>query len=584
LNEYDDMLSPGSLYTLVSVAALLATSVTTVVVGRRRSAPGATPLFVLCALLVVTVASQLLLNVPSSVRAAVVEALSLQFPGEYWVALSLGLGIPINGLWLFFAVGYTGRGTRLRRQVAAVVAVAVASCYLLAGYAVVRAGPDEPPVITVVLSLFTGMFFISALASLGSVLVLEAALRRNSIPLREGVALTGGSFLFIYAPAIGVNLDRPVAVPMLLFGAAVSLGLAVRQYSLFETLPAARIAARDRLVDSITEAVLLVDEQARVVDLNPAAAQLFDGADTETQRQPLADVLPEPPDPADLAESGEPTRLRTGRTRLEVTATEVAGEYSESVGYLLVGRDVTEQRRRERRLRVLTQFLAETVCERTATVAGQADLLAANGEDPPEGTDTSALAGEIRRTTASLKQFVATTRRIERSLSESNGATSDLVAVTRQVATEEDNVSLAAETDEQLTVAVDSSVLRAVLDLLVAERLDRGSEQVRITVRSSPDSTANIALRAEPADPRNRPAQPPPQPVTGDRSRIADPVLELCRLALEHGDGTIEHSADDSLHVRFQTGASSAALSGDEQHTGASSDRPAHIHQEGDQP
>lgn len=572
------MLPPGPVYVLVSVVALVATSVTTVLVGRRRSAPGATPLVALCVLLVVTVASQLLLNVPSPLRTVLAETTGLRLPGEYWVALALALGLPIDGLWLFFAVVYTGRGRRLRRQVAGVVAVLVLSCYLFAGYALVQADPTQPPAFALTAAFFNSLFFISSLASLGSLLVLEAALRRNNIPRREGLTLALGSVLFIYAPPVGANLDSPTVLPVLLFGAAVALAVAVSEYSLFETLPAARIAARDRLVEGLTEAVLLVDRQARVVDANPAAEQLFDGLRTDTQRQPLQDVVPDTLDPADLAATDAPSQLQTAHKRLEVTATEVAGEYSESVGYLIVGRDVTEQRRRERRLQLLTQFLAETIGERTATIARQADRLAEHGQDPSDETSTTTLAREIRRTTESLKQFVSTTRRIERSLSKHDGATSDLVAAAQQVATERANVSVAVESDPTAAVAVDSSVLRAVLELLVTGQFDLDSERVEMTVRSAPDTVATITLRSDQSGPSgtpNRHAGSSTRNATGERDETATPLLALCRLALERASGTIERADDGALHIRFRTGSTPDALSADSETDVSSTRNPA---------
>jgi PAS domain-containing protein len=368
------------------------------------------------------------------------------------------------------------------------------------------------------------------------------------------LSLAFGGFLFIYAPAIGGNLDRPIVIPTLVFGAAVLVIFAVRQNSLFDTLPAARIAARDRLVDSINEAVLLVDTQGRVVELNPMAKQLFDVARSDVNRQPLSEVIPDVPAPADLVGSGDPFRLQADRKRIELTASEVTGEYSNSVGYLLVCRDVTEQRRRERRLRVLTQFLAGTIGERTTTVARQADQLADTAHRSGDDS-TSALAREIRQTTESLKEFTTTARRIERLLSDPDAEPTDIVAVTRESTTARAHASLTAEHDESVVVAVDSAVLRAVLDLLIAERLEQGSDHVEITLQSSDTRDTRLTLDFSSS------AGPDPHQAdetAAEQDSTADPIYALCRLALEHADGELSRPHDDCLQIVFRTDSSTA--------------------------
>lgn len=578
--------------------AVIATSIATMLVARRLSTPTAKPLFAVCLLLVATAVSQVAVLAPSPVRSILAAKTGVQLPGEYWAALALILGLPADGLWLLFAVGHTGRGNRLRRQVTAFVVVLVGFYYIAPVYALFQAGAGQSPDIVVSGVLLTGLFFMSPLASLGSLLVLETSLRRNAIPLGEGIALALGGLLFIYAPVVGLNTETPTAIPALLLGASVLLTVAVSKYPLFETLPVARIAARDRLVEEMNDAVLLVDEQARVVELNPAAESLFDVDSAESQRRSLREVFPDAPDPAELAAASEPLRLRTGGTHLEVTASHVVGEYKTSVGYLVVCRDVTEQGRRERRLRVLTQFLAETVGERTTTIARRAGQIADGDEDadyrhrPGDGGDPAALAGTICRTTESLKRFVSATRRIERALSDHDAGPSDVVAVVREVATERKSVALTVENGAEAIATVDSAVLRAVLELLLEDRLEQSPGHIQITVSSSHDTEPVIEIQLRsPVDDEEQSASRDSvlaqrEEMKAKQNRSEEPIIALCRLALEHAGGTIESSTDPSLNIRLRANqptspADSSISDGPEK--GTSRDHPSHAENVGEQ-
>jgi PAS domain-containing protein len=571
----------------VGLLAVVSTAATTALVARRRSAPTATPLLGVCSSLLAVAVCLALVGTPSPVRSAVATATGVRLPGDLWIAPTLGLALPANGLWLLFAVGHTGRGSRLRRQVTAVVVVVVGTCYAASALVLSGGGSGAGPlagdsaVTAVVGVLATGLFFTSALATLGSLFVLEAGLRRNAVPLGEGLTLAAGASLFVYAPVVAYNLDRPVLAAALLIGASLLLALAVERYPVFQALPVARIAARDGLVDGIDDGVVLVDERGRVVELNPAAASLFDVPSTGADRPPLDAVVPDAPAPAALAAADGPHRIGTGDRHLEVTASAVADEFGRSVGHLLVVRDVTERERRERRLRLLTRFLAGTVGDRTATVARRAARLtdeAGGDEAPTSAADASALAGEIRRTTGSLQRLVAATRRVERALSDRRTGPCDVLEVLRDAAAERDRASVtveAADLDSGVAAPVDPSVFRAVVDLLL-EALIARRHAVRLVVRSRTSGLA-IAFRAErPPTAEDRgsrpgaadgtsPARGPEHALTapGDgASQSADDepsTVALGRLALEHAGSRIDRLPDGSLLVVLQTGSPATA-------------------------
>ncbi len=572
-------------YLPIGLLSVLATGVTAVLVARRFAAPTAKLLAGVCVCLVTVAVSQVVVLTPSPLREALTATTGVGLPGDYWVAIALGLTFPAGGLWLLFSIQYTGRGSRLRRQVGALTVAVIGSFYAGAVYVVFQTDGGQS-VATLVAGVFaSGLFFVSPLASLGTVLVIEAALRRNAVPLQEGVTLAAGGVLFVYAPIVAFNLDMPVAVPTFLIGASFAFGIAVERYPVFETLPRARIAARDRLFNETDDAIVLVDDQTRVVELNPAAESLFGIDSADTLQRSLHEVFPAAPPPAELAAADTPSVFRLGGRRIEVTTSRVVGEYGASVGHLFVCRDVTDRQRRDRRLRVLTRFLAETVGQRAVGVVDQVDRLTdsergASGvrDDAP----STAVAEDIRQTTALLDRLAATTRRLDRALSTRGSGPSDVETLARDFAAERAQVTLTVEgAGSETTAAVDSEVLLAVLDLLLEDLLTRGVSSLQLTVRPSRDPGPVIELREEPSpsgDGREtgQDAVGPSDDRGGTMSQSAsrtEPAIVLSRLALEHAGGTVEQRDERSLRIQLRTdspGATSSLVSDDGRGDGTS--------------
>ncbi len=572
-------------HSLVGLLAVVSTVATAVLVARRRPAPTATPLLGVCLSLVGIALSAAVAGTPSPVRAAVVDAAGVGLSGELWIVLALGVALPANGLWLLFAVRHTGRGSRSRRRVPALVAVAVGACYTAPAYALFGpAGVGDGTVVAAVAdALATGLFFTSALATLGSLLLLEAALRRNAVPVGEGVTLAAGASLFTYAPVIAYNLGEPAMVAALLVGASLLLAAAVGRYPVFDALPVARIAARDGLVEATDDAVVLADERGRVVELNPAAVSLFDAYPVGAARPPLDAVVPGAPDPAVLAAADRPHRLRVNGRRLEVTAGAVADEFGRSVGYLLVFRDVTGRERRERRLRLLTEFLATTVGDRAATAARRAARLTdEGGSGADDAVDPTTIGGEIRRTAGSLQRLVAATRRVERALSDHETGTCDVLTVLRDVVARRDRTTLTVAADvaeAEVTAPVDPAVLRAVVDLLIEDLTGHRGRTAELVVERAPETTVTVRVDGSPA------ADEPGPPAESGRSADEEAsTVALSRLALERAGGRVER-ADGSLRVLLPTDRSTATAAADDRRGGgAGPDRSAGREPTGDRP
>jgi diguanylate cyclase (GGDEF)-like protein len=134
-------------------------------------------------------------------------------------------------------------------------------------------------------------------------------------------------------------------------GFAVGVGAlawALWRHGLFELLPVARGIA----LESLRDGILVLDDQRRVVDANPAARQLLAGA--EVLGAPLARLLPEAAD-VDAGAERE-LRLPNGR-RVELHVSAVGAPADVAEGHVVLLRDVTEAREAQDRLLLAQQQL-----------------------------------------------------------------------------------------------------------------------------------------------------------------------------------------------------------------------------------
>ncbi|WP_254864576.1 histidine kinase N-terminal 7TM domain-containing protein [Halovivax gelatinilyticus] len=145
------------------------------------------------------------------------------------------------------------------------------------------------------------------------------------------------------------------------FGATgILIAIALYRYRWLDLVP----IARDRVVDEMRDGYLVVDDDRRVVDYNSAARTLVGG--DVSLGEPIRDVLPESGPVLD-GDRGELTLSRGGRI-VDATASIVGDERVD--GAVLMLRDVTEQRRAERRF----QALIENVSDVVVVVTGEGEI------------------------------------------------------------------------------------------------------------------------------------------------------------------------------------------------------------------
>jgi PAS domain S-box-containing protein len=278
-------------YVATLAGASLASALIAVYAWRRRSMPGGTYF----SLLMVAVAVWSLANA--------VEYATLAIPLKVlWTKVSyLGI-VSVGPLWLLFALGYARRSDWLVPWRVALIWIVPVATLLLAAtndwhylyWPTITPISDEPGAALayghgIIVWLWVAYSYVLLL--IGAVLLVRTTLRAPLLYRRQiGVLLAGmvlpwlGNVLYMLGLSPFPGLDvAPIAFT--LSGALVAW--AILRLHVLDIVP----VARDIVIESMSDGVLVLDARGRVADLNPAACRLIGRAEKDVVGQPAAVVL-----------------------------------------------------------------------------------------------------------------------------------------------------------------------------------------------------------------------------------------------------------------------------------------------------
>jgi PAS domain-containing protein len=490
----------------------------------RRSRPGALSLLAVAVTIAIGSVLHVLVADPIAIGSAV-GALAWT-TGDWWVVQGATVTVVAGCVWTPFALAYTGRdglpatGLVTVGTVVSIVAVAVAATAAAEGVA-----PGRVEALSVLL-LATAI-----LVAVGVGMLLLASFRQNAFPIAEPLLLSAGAVVLCSGVLVAQRLESPWLLPVANALACGTLLVPVRRYPMFETLPAARVAGRERVFAALSRGVVVVDREGRIRDANERAAALFDVDPDAILERRFDDLTDAAPDPAALAGAPTPARVATadGRT-LELTGRPIEGRFDRPVGYVVTCSDVTTRRLREERFALLRRFVAEVVGDRMEAVATTAS--GAVGEDEPS---RSAAAERVWTEATALTRLVASARDVERAIDRiddaddagpERSAPDRTVAAVADAAAEGTDVDVAVEAPaERVASGVPRPVLRAIVGT-VLEDVCRQATSVRVAVSDADGPEIDVAWQtAEGA-------------AVDDRSGSLD-ALPVARLAIEQAGGTL---------------------------------------------
>ncbi|ELY63136.1 sensor histidine kinase [Natrinema versiforme] len=511
-----------SLAETVAAVALDAVAVailgwTTRLAVRSRDRPSAPPVIAILGLLTIMGVLSVLSELPGTSAVPLLSAIIDL--GQF------GVGIVLPGVWVVYALSYTGRGTGLTRWRVAMFAGIAIPIVLSAVVIAVR-----PPtaVIERLLASFIGteILLLLGLFTYGTYLLLghgwnHARISRTQI----AIVIAAGAAPYL---AGGMGSSEPVADGVTV-GLLVSGGLfavAVRRYPVMTGFPKADYVARTRVVEALREAVIVIDWENHVLDANATTAELFDRAPASMIGEPIHSIV-DGLEGSDLSAGSTGTvTLQTtkGRRRFQFSVSAVddaeadADSGADPVARTVLLRDVTDRRTREQRLSVLNRVLRHNVRNELDVVLAYADRI--DDQDVRDG---------IRDSATDLVELSTKAREAEDVMTASAGSPDpvDLAAVAREVVeeyrTSDRPCEVSLSCPDELVVSSHRSVVRQVLSELVANAIEHAdAPHVDVTVRADPDGAAELVVADD-------------GPGIPDRERtVLDDGTET---QLEHGSG-----------------------------------------------
>src|SRR5512144_2785763 len=213
-----------------------------------------------------------------------VELGSITLPAKAFWGTAKYVGVSaLPPAWLVFALQYTGRERRITRRL--LVALTVEPVVVLtlmivpATSGVVRSYPPGPlpeyPVVSLGPGFWALLGYSALVVGFATGLLLLTLLHTSPAYRQQSRLLLGAIGLVFVANLlsnVGVGVFRQVdPTPIALALAGLMLVLGVFRFGLLDLVPVARAT----LVETMSDAVLVLDGYSRVVDLNPAAQSVL---------------------------------------------------------------------------------------------------------------------------------------------------------------------------------------------------------------------------------------------------------------------------------------------------------------------
>lgn len=487
------MSAVGSLPTLVVEAlASVCLSWTAWKAYRSRGQPSADPFLLLSATLAAWAVSSIGATV---VNVATVGILELFFDVVQFGAL---LFLPVA--WIVYALSYTGRGIMATRK--RIVLLSGIVLPVVVGAVALASNASETVVGSVIgLALgWTGLYgFLLFLYMLyATYLLVDLSLGHPRVSSTQIPMLTAG----VAAPVLlsvaeeGTPLVGGTTVGLLLSG--VLLTASLRWYPVLTGFPKADYVARTRVVETLQEALVVLDWDDHVLDSNETAAELFVGSTERMIGEPVRSII-DGLDGTELPTGATGTvALRTskGRRRFQFSVSAVdettTDDGGDPVARTVLFRDITDRRTREQRLTVLNRILRHNVRNDLDVVLAHADHV-----------EDEELRTGIRETTAELLELSEKVREAEDVMTGSTEPPEsvDLTDVASTVAdrfrTGDYSGDISLDCPDCVSIASRRRVIRRVVRELVENSLEHATEgtvHVEIAVREVSDGTVEISV------------------------------------------------------------------------------------------
>jgi signal transduction histidine kinase len=274
---------------------------------------------------------------------------------------------------------------------------------------------------------------------------------------------------------------------------ALLWGLALDRYQLFSLVP----VSRRRAVESFTDPVITTDQSDVVVDMNPAAAALFESGTTPIGMSIVELTRPYPELHALVAEPETPaevTLTMNGETQHFVPRVQAITRGTLPAGTVYVLRDVTQLRDREADLELLNEVLARVfrhnVRNRLNVIDGYAAQIEAQDTAGTHTTEVETIRNTAQRLMSHSEKATILRKLINADEQTESIDLSQLARKQQQRIEQTTAVTVEAAIDDGVAVVAHPLVTVAV-DELVDNAIEHHDEPAAATVSVEVHTTAD---------------------------------------------------------------------------------------------
>ncbi|WP_169051764.1 sensor histidine kinase [Halorhabdus amylolytica] len=541
-------------------AATLVATVVAAVVLRKRDAPGAK------ALAAIAVAADWW-SLTAGLELLTTDPLTsvLLTKGSY-VAIAI---VPIA--WVVFVLEYTGRRDWLTDPRLGLLAV-VPTITVLAALTNEPAGIhslfwENLAVVTdttegVPDSLYGPLFWVHAaysysLLAVGSYLLVELLVTADDLyrtqagTLLLAVLAPWGANALYLADVIRTPYD-PTIVGIVL--TCVLLLTTLYRHRLLDIVPAARRLARTELLETLEDPIVVVDDARRVVEMNPAAIDIFGVERTAVIGADLSAVSPELREwlDSDRTEETITDEVDNVDRYYDVQATALSQRNGTASGTLLALRDVTARQHNRQQVNVLNRLLRHNLSNTVTTILGNAEYAAASARDEEVRERLDVIEENAATMMDKQEKLYRVLRTFERERYACESLDTLLKDVVETVRTSYPKSDVAVDLPEASLSFEGQERLRIALEELLTNAIVHDGDAPTVTVAAGvADGTAQITVDDD---------------GPGIPDHELEPITNGEETQLSHGSGVglwlvswIVHSLDGA--VDFETGENGTTVS-----------------------
>jgi signal transduction histidine kinase len=424
--------------------------------------------------------------------------------GDYFSSLATALWLFLPVPWVVFAMTYAGW-----RQLVTPGRVGVVTAVVTLGSIVelidLSAVESQALVVAVITFKFAVYIGSTGLALVGATIILRTVYNNPVVERRPaGLLVLGGltpwvCLVFTWIFTLGFDPVAGMVEVTVGFGlGAIASAYAVENTDAMESTPAAGNLGRSAVISEIDEAVFVVDERERIVDLNDAATQRFAiNADVAAGNR-LETVLDVP---LATVNSNEILELRTaeGHREFAASVSRIGEQDGEPIGHATLLRDVTQRRTRQQRLEVLNRVLRHNLRNDMNVVKGYAEMAGEHTDDERSGeyieqiATTASTLADLGEKARDVEQLV-TAPRVTDDRRQVSTVVEDVVG---ELTDEYPETTVGSAVDVDTRLQLNHGLVKQVLRRLAenaAEHNDAENPRVEIRVGESDDPVFPLAL------------------------------------------------------------------------------------------